>query len=225
MHCYFIGSVLKILSHKIVGGSPEEAMKVVWKEVLAEYTAQKTIVQFTTLGVNSFTDSKKKAGAYPRLSGSGSEIKGLVRPLAAVWRKFMRAGEHDNRVAMAFDSICHLQRILDDNSHECFIPMEQCDELKRHTDLFLEHYSWLGVEADRRSECLFTAAPKLHWAWHMADRCRYLNPRKVATWTGEDFVKHTKRIAVRSCAGTPLHAVPLSVMGKYRWGLHIDMVN
>ena len=91
-----------------------------------------------------------------------------------------------------------------------------------YVDRMLDHYSWLGLQADRDGHLLFTAAPKLHWLWHFGQRSLFLSPRRSAFFIDEDFMKHMKTIAARCAAGTQLHMVPLSLMPKYRWGVMVE---
>ena len=162
---------------------------------------------------------------YPKLRGRGSELKGVLHPVRAVWEKRKGACARDNMVSKSLDALCGLQEIMDGHKRDLFLPESAIDDFQRYTDIFLAEYSKLGVDADKSGVCLFTAAPKLHWFWHMSHRSAFLSPRKVATWAGEDFMKHMKKIANRACVGNRLECVPVKLMARYRWGLYIDMVS
>ena len=90
------------------------------------------------------------------------------------------------------------------------------------TMAFLGDWTWLGNSADQSGDLLFSAVPKLHWLWHLAARCRFLNPRRVATFSGDDFVKPMKCLGASCSSGTALHNVPKMLMGKYRYALSLE---
>ena len=103
------------------------------------------------------------------------------------------------------------------------MPDDVALDFRRHMDVFLLAYTWLGAEADKLHELRFTAAPKLHWAWHLAYKAFYLNPRRSACFLDEDFVKHCKTLGAKCTASTQLHRVPLSMMTKYRYGVDFEL--
>lgn len=222
IHQYFLGSILWLMTYKYFTGPLENRIQSIWILILNQYRLQGTDHQFTHMGVSSFLDPQKPTRKFPRLKGRGAEIKGLVDPLLAVWNNVRTASAHDKCVTHALEALSCMQRILDEHKYDLFFTPAASQEFIRQTDAFLLDYSWLGVQADSRSELLFSGVPKLHWLWHMADRSLFLNPRRVACFTGEDFVKHMKKIAVKSSAGTALHKIPLTVMQKHRWGVHLE---
>ena len=114
--------------------------------------------------------------------------------------------------------------LLDYHKGDCFFTKDNAHQFFLATESFLQLWTWLGKEADKVGELLFSAVPKLHWLWHMAHRARYLNPRRVATFIDEDFVKHIKKLAQACTAGTMLHNVPASVTDKYRWAFALESV-
>ena len=80
---------------------------------------------------------------------------------------------------------------------------------------FLGFYTHAGLLADREGLCLFSAVPKLHWAWHWMSRSRWIHPRRVACWLDEDFMKHCKILAGYATRGTAKHKVPCYFMLRY----------
>ena len=169
-------------------------------------------------------DPQKPVEAYPKLKGQGSEIKGLVDPLLEVWKAVKTTSDFDRRILLALQALCDLQGILTEHKYDCFLPRDVSSDLVKQTDIFLREYSALGVMADNMNppQTLFSGAPKLHWLWHMSYRSYFLNPRRVATFSGEDFVKHQKKIVGKCCAATKLHNVPKTVMEKNRWSMHLE---
>ena len=223
---YFLGSILHILTFDIFATVDEdEAFHTIWTAILDEYRLQKTPVQFTSMSTSSFIPSTGRKSTYPKLKGRGAEIKGLALPLLAVWSKFKRDTVHDRKVQKALSLLCDMQHILDDWKEDAFMSTAASETFMNTTEDSLREYSYLGDQAGRSGKCLFSAVPKLHWLWHMAYRARWLNPRRVATFMDEDFVKYMKMIGERCTAGTQLHNVPISLMDKYRWGMFVESLD
>jgi hypothetical protein len=222
---YFLGSILWMLTYTMVAGTPEQAFAKIWAAILEQYKIQNTGVQYSQMAISSFVTPAKAKKEYPRLKGRGAEIKGLVDPLIAVFAKFKKRSEHDARVQETMEALSHMQAILDEFKYDAFLSAPGAKKFQEETDKFLNGYTLLGLDCDRKQQLGFTAAPKLHWLWHMAFRSKFLNPRRVACFIDEDFVNHMKHIAARCCSGTQLHNVPTSLMKKYRWGLYLESVS
>jgi len=158
--------------------SREDAFEKVWEALLEEYRSQRTPVQFTSMAPSSFIPSTGREGKYPKLKGRGAEVKGLALPLLAVWSKFKRDTVHDRKVGKALSLLCEMQEILDEWKGDAFMSTEASERFMKTTEDFLQEYSYLGDQADRDGRCLFSCVPKLHWLWHMADRAKFLNPRR-----------------------------------------------
>ena len=219
---YFIGSICKIIVYRFFRGTLDERVSALWSRIMLKYDELGTEHQFTAMSSTTFLHPTKPVDTQPKIKGQGSEIKGVVEPLMAVWNDLKDTSTHDGKVSEALLSLSKIQKILTDHKFDAFLPMDVSVNFVQHTDDCLEAYSWLGVAADRRNEFLFTGAPKLHWAWHLADRSRFLNPRVVATFSGEHFVQNMKRIAAKCASASPLHAIPIKVMEKNRWGQFLD---
>ena len=85
----------------------------------------------------------------------------------------------------------------------------------------LDAYSTLGKAADRKVRMLFSGVPKLHWAWHLAERASYVNPRRSANFLDEDFQRLIKKLAQGCTAGRRIDLIPLVMMDKYRHGMDL----
>jgi hypothetical protein len=219
---YFLGSMLWLLCFRQLPDSPAENMAKVWTQLLVYYKEFGLKDQFSSLAISSFIEEKQARTAFPRLKGKGAEVKNLVKPMLAVWSKFKKRTVHDRRAESALSALDRMLDVIDEHKPDAFFTMESHHKFVSDTNLFLDDYTFLGVEAEKRRELLFSAVPKLHWLFHLAIRSKWLNPRRVACWLDEDFVKFMKRIAARCVAGTALHKVPVATMAKYRWGLYIE---
>ena len=191
---YFLGSVMKVIVFRSTDGSIDVRVASLWNKILEKYASMDIEHQFTHLSASSFLDPKKPRDTFPKLKGQGSEIKGLVDPLLEVWKDVTTTSGFDNRLLTALQALSDMQGILTEHKFDAFLPVDASKALVVFTDIFLREYSAIGVMADNMTppQFLFSGAPKLHWLWHMSYRSHFLNPRRVATFSGEDFVKHQK---------------------------------
>ena len=218
---HIAGSVLWMLCNQMLPGTPSANVEQTWSMIVEEYRSLGSHTQFTNFKLGSFCDEKAVATSFPKLKGRGAEIKDIIPPLLAIWRKC----EHPDAraytlVADLLEHQCDLQQILDDASTDAFLSCEAAAEFMEHIEAILKGYSLLANWADERGVLLFSMVPKFHWLWHLGHKAQYLSPRKGNCMVDEDFVGVCKEI-VRSCAhGTASHKVPHSFVEKYRWGLH-----
>jgi hypothetical protein len=220
---YFLGSILYLLTFKLMPGSAAINLETLWSALLAEYTKFPGYTQFTSLVLSSFIDVKKVNTSYPRLKGRGSEVKNVVGPMLAVFKMFGHTYEHSAQVVVGLEALLKLNTILDDFKGDAFFPVDQAIEFRCTMDAFLDSYNYLGNAANAADLLCFSGVPKLHWAWHLAYRSFWLNPRRVACFLDEDFVKYMKQLASRCGCSTQLHKVPLFMFQKYRFGAELDL--
>ena len=217
---YFLGSVLWLLAYELNPTvAPERNIERVWGIVLAYYTANQVPCQYSSLTLNSFCNPRAHRTHYPILKGKGAEVKYLTEPLIAAWKEFRRPrNSHDSRVLGALQHVLAIQDIIGLWSDELLMPEEDVHTLRNEIDKFLADYTYLGLQADARHQCLFSAVPKLHYLWHLGNQAMWLSLRRSACWIDEDFVGIMKRLAARCTASAELHRVPMMMMTKYGYG-------
>jgi hypothetical protein len=213
-----LGSVLWLLVHRRLRGSPAENMAKVWGQVSRFYTEARIPTQYSTLHLSFFHDPKSPAGSYPRLKGKGAEVKGLVPALRFCWSNYKSSSEEDQWVQECLDLQCSVQELVDSSAPLMFLAPGEARLLLALVERFLVLYSRLGRAADGRGDLLWAMVPKFHWLWHWAWRAQYLHPRRGACMTDEDFVGRLKEVAKACTHSTPLHRVPVSIVAKYRCG-------
>lgn len=220
---YFLGSVLHLLVFTILGDDPQTNIDKVWSSIVESYAKDAGDTQFTNLTIRSFVDPSKAKTSYPCLKGRGCEVKGLVEPLNRVFQRLAPKTAFNDEVLTAMSHLLKAQSTLDEYRGDVFLPTDKAVQFKNDLELFLRSYTRLGAEADRMSQLLFSAAPKLHWLWHLGHKAYWLNPRRSACFIDEDFVKHAKKLGARCTAGTQLHRVVLAMMSKYRYGVDLEL--
>eukprot|EP00959_Pyramimonas_sp_CCMP1952_P025940 544612-Pyramimonas_sp.AAC.1 len=225
-----LGSVLWLLTYKVLGASATNNINQVWAWILDEYEACDGTSQYPTMGLSWFTNPKAPRKHYPKLKGKGAQVKHIVAPVLRVWVRCRAQIEALDggadlflRVRTLLGHLAKIQELIDVHAQDAFMSVGNAASLRRETDYFLRLYSVLGAAADAEGlELLWNMTPKFHWLWHLADRARFLSPRRGACWIDESFVAVMKRAAKASAFGTPLHLIPKSVMSKYRWGIYCE---
>ena len=233
MHCihigtsmYFLGSILWVLTYRILTGTPHANMGQIWTEIAAAYRALACPTQYGNLGLTSFHDPAKPRAAYPKLKGRAAEVKWLAPALQAVWARHMRHGvEQDHWVAGCLASLCQMQSILDSDSRNFFLEPGQVLHFRTLVDQHLSLYSRLAAAADSVGDLLWTVAPKHHLMWHLAWKSQYLHPRRGSCYQDEDFMRRMKGMVQGCTASNAMHKVPLAVLHKYRWGMFFQYLN
>ena len=220
---YLLGSVLWLMTfagkkRKRSGYSHQDALLDAWAAVENHGSCQ-----FTSMTTKMFVNPQKTHREYPKRKGRGGQVKSLVYPLCHAWASTMRVNnEFDLNVLKCLEALLWMADILGETGRELFLPKDDHIKFVDATQTLLDTYTWLGVECDRKGLLLFSAAPKLHWLWHLAHRSYFLHPRRVACWLDERVMKHMITLALFSTRGVPRHKVPASFMARYRYAVTID---
>ena len=204
---YLLGSVLWLLVFKKL-----VSMADVWGSIVDSGGSL-----YTNMVVKFFVDERKPKTSWPKLKGRGAQVKSLVGPLLQTWARYMdKAVVFDVKVCECLELLLEISDLVDLTAKQTFMPEQDCIKLLQCVEALLDLYTWLGLRSDEAGDCLFSAAPKLHWLWHMAYRSIYLHPRRVSCWLDEDYMKHIKRLASSATNGVARHLVPRQVVEKYR---------
>ena len=237
LHVVWLGNAMSILGSVVwllicrvhlVHLDPAQNMQAIWLKILAAYRAQRAagytqVQEYTCLVIKSIVSSEANLHReFPVLKGRGCQVKGLLKPLSDVWEELASDSEYNRRVQSLMYNMLRIQAILDDNNAAVFLPLDDAKIFEEQINEALLTYSWLGRRSDENGDLLFKAPPKLHCMWHWGARARMLNPRRVACFIDEDFVKHMKKIAVSCMPGTALHKAPAKLLQKYRWAMHLQ---
>ena len=219
---YIAGSVLWLLTYRLLTGSPVDNINLVWDLVSQFYSNHQTRCQYSQLSLGSFHDPRKVRGEYPRLKGKGAEIKGVIPALRSIWFQFRRDGcPEDQWCQQVLDDLCTVQEILDEDPTSLFLGAGRPAALMSAVDSMFKFYTRLANHADAKGDLLWSMVPKFHWLWHLSRRSQYLHPRRGACLLDEDFVGKLKLITKMCTSSTPLHRVPTAVAEKYRWGMYV----
>ena len=84
---YLLGSVLWLLTYKMLDSTPIDNFEYIWEQLLIEYRKTAGGTEYTSLSIASFVNPDKHDTTYPRLKGRGCEVKSLVGPLCDIWAR------------------------------------------------------------------------------------------------------------------------------------------
>ena len=80
----------------------------------------------------------------------------------------------------------------------------------------------LSLECEKSHNKLYNIVPKFHYMYHLVQQARYMNPRFVWCYGGEDLVGRASSLAHSCTRGTPPSQVPSKMMDKYSHAKHME---
>ena len=150
---YLAGSVLWLMTHKILNDSVSENLISIWGKVVEFYTINQTARQLSNMQLQMYTDPKASENtmAYPRLKAKGSETKHLIPALRHAWMQLARKSRSPfcEYVQNCLDRQCLVQDLLGENRFNMFLPDEDIVQLQKAVDDYLEtmpvQHIWLTL--------------------------------------------------------------------------------
>ena len=213
-----LGSVLWVLIYVLLPGTAVANMATVWSDIQDLYNEFSSPCRYSSLTLSCFHDPARPRHDYPRLKGRGMEVKHLLLPVAAVFKKYNRAGHADYSLAQnVLDTLADIQCAFDSTPGN-FLDPEDANRVLEMCDRFLHDYATLNLRASAKGDLLWHVLPKFHVFWHLCYRSRYVHPRLGNTCLDEDYVGKLKLIVAKSTAGVPLHGIPNKIVDKFSWG-------
>ena len=92
---------------------------------------------------------------------------------------------------------------------------------KHTTHIFLTQYCEIARLAMAAEFELFALTIKFHYLMHCALQAKYFSLKKSWCYSGEDFMKHSKRLMAACTRGVKPQNVPLKFAEKYPVALHL----
>ena len=213
---YFYGSVLKLLTHKILPGTQAANLQCVWVEISQQYRVLNVEHQFSMLKDTMYLAD----GGFPRLEGRAAEIRWFVRPLIEVFKTHMNRDAREHRmVLLGMEMSLRLEEIVDENLSEYCWPLAVHREYLKTTYAFLALLTSLGNHYHTQGELPFNFTIKCHFLLHIALYSRYISPTAAWCYGGEDFMKICKKIIAASQHGSKPYQIGRKSMKKYVSGL------
>ena len=171
----------------------------------------------TKLKMSMFTDVKKPFKKWPRLKTKGGETRHLLPIMYKLAVEHNNGSLHDQHRVAALKCFVAFDSILDTSGFH--LQTELAADVLRLAQKALSHCQWLRNWAGARK--LWPLMPKHHAALHLTEDAQFLNPYKVWTFKGEDFVGKMSRMAHSVSFGTRATLLSTKLCQKYRHCLHL----
>ena len=163
-----------------------KSMRQTWNQIQDKYKSMKVSERFTNIFLSQFSNVDHPWSQAPLLKGKAAEIRHLVPVLASVaWDKAKETGGlKESHIA---ECLHHLPIFYDIVANADFFMTEDESDAALHAmQRCLQHYVWL--QAHVAQDCVFQLVPKFHWAYHLAQMCKYQNPKTFWTYRQESWV-------------------------------------
>ncbi|CAL1145619.1 unnamed protein product [Cladocopium goreaui] len=167
----------------------------------------------------------RKSGPV-KLRGKAAEIKCLGEPLLAYWSScYDETNEQHQQVLYLLQMSCRCEEIIFENKSALAFSDEDAAAFQEAVFAYghLGHLLWCHFqETDLKKQGLFTCTSKTHAICHSALLSRYLNPRLVWCFIGEDMMSTVQQLTQACTKGnTPLSG-PMKSLEHWRIAMHLE---
>ena len=219
---YFLASVLWLLCYRILPGTAESNLTLVWKGVNAYYALNPSADRYTQMKLSMFVKPDSPNTKFPKLKGKGAEIRALVPAMHAVWCQYMSRGDTQHaQIKTALECSVAMDRIIQSNAHVFALSDDDARSFKTMAFTFLLLQNAVGKWYPRHGMMLFDVTVKSHFLAHMALNAHHLNPRLGYCFQGEDYMGKMKRISAMSAKGNNVYLMSHKTVAKYCRGLQL----
>ena len=220
---YAYGSVMYLLTHECLPGSPLDNLKTVAsfiKEIQkgdARRYKYKQRLQKLTMFV-------KKKG-FPKLKGRAADIMGLDLAMKSCWQQFMTQGNEQHELILLFLSLnVRIGDLLDfySPSQGSFgLPEEEWKELVTARLQMAQIHVQLRDQYEEANRSLFNLTTKTHFCLHSFILSKSLHPSLVWCFKGESTMRTVQTLWKSCLSGNKHWAVGMVASLKYRHLLHL----
>ena len=176
MHCKHLGidkvlqgSVLWMLVHWVLGGTPEQNLQVVWKDVERIYKDDNVQNRFGQIKMTMFTTRSQ-----PKLKGKAADVKDFGPVLHKIWKAYMNENLALHRkIEFIMRLMNHMDEILDEHCTEFSLPQEAADDLIATGWACLSEWYQVSLWMKDEEHALMGLTAKAHWLMHccLLSRC------------------------------------------------------
>ncbi|CAE7788811.1 unnamed protein product [Symbiodinium necroappetens] len=227
LHCKYVGSdqymygaLLRLLCFHVLADTAEKNMQAFWSRLKYEYKRHGTPIQFRYL--NTIKMFLKKTGVA-KLRGKAAEIKYLAAPFSAVWEHFKNPHlslHADISLLLKLNKL--IEDILIERKGEVSLG-EDATRFEEALNAFLSLQSKVASCLQEASgENMMAITEKAHFLQHSAMLSKYLSPRLVWVFGGEDQQRRVQCLGKSAVKGNGPTKAVLKMVSKYRMALHFQ---
>ena len=213
---YLLGTVLAFMAKKVLPGSAENNVSMMWETIREQYKIHKVDCRLSQLTYNMV-----KHEPFPKLSAKAMEIRHLIGPVAKVLEVWVA-----NPVVAWLHKLVVLSKGMDDlvfgNKSFMLSPVD-AQALGEAIFAFNSTLSKLAWHFHRQGEPFCNYTIKNHYLCHIGlDVSRTcISPRLSFCFQGEDFMHVVKVLCMASARGVDSAKLINKVLEKYLQGLDI----
>lgn len=163
-------------------------------------------------------------GKFPLLKGKAAEVRHIVPALQSVFGALMDPSNREQQQAkLGLDMAAKVEGLLDDYAGAYCLPPAAQHEFSGALTSLIQLQGSLAQHFHNQGIYLFHFTIKSHYALHIADIARYINPRLGWCYSGEDMMSKVQGLARASLRGTQPQNVSSTLLRKYGFALGLDM--
>jgi hypothetical protein len=234
MHCkhlgvdqYFHGSVMWLLCFMIYPGGATENVERLFSELKAAYRTYSPSCKYNGLKMSMFCDGRNPPATHPKLKGRAAECRHLGKALLKVWTDNLDPTNAQHiQIRLALERSVESEEILDAHPTAVRFPTAIGDRYKDCLLTYLVLFNALGSHYSSAAGLglkLFDVTVKAHYMAHIALLSVFMNPRLSWTYSGEDFMQHSKRLMAACARGVQPAMIAHKFLFHYRIAMHVMM--
>ena len=218
---HMIGSMLHGLVYppegRPRGQTPEERLDAIWnriQELYSERDQQMRLTRMTNLTISMFTDKNAPFKSHPQLKCKGAECRHLLPIMAQISQECHSGSEIDEHRTKMLEAVSLFGDLMD----RCGpVPTGVQATMARQAMIdVLFHSHQLRAHAEANDSQLWHIVYKHHFAEHLSEQFRWMNPRFGWCFKSEDFIGRISLMAHSTAFGTRSIDLASKIMEKWR---------
>ena len=229
---YFLGGVLRYLTHHLLMNNPDANLSQVIKELGQAY--DDLGIHAGRFSVLKHTSIQSESSKLPYLKGNGYALKQMTKALQTVFElhvakarpmgRLTRASvvSGNNLITLSFKYSIAIDTLLDRNIDSNKLDDADSKALVSATFGFAQTQTAL-IKLFHPVAPVFHYTLKKHYLLHIALVSKYINPNMASCCEGEDMMKLVKRLIQSSSSGNTPHGCAQKAMARYCKALGFDL--
>ena len=211
---HMCGSCLhQMVYERVAGRGAHAELARLWQQILVIYDQLQSKERLTHLQLSMLCNVDKPHAEYPSLHCKGAECRHLVPVLAVLAQQNCNGSVVSKTRVAALQALAEFHKIC--NSQPMFMQQAAYDEAMTTMETFLVHYTYLHHLAAAQNRKYYNIIPKVHFCWHLAYNCRFMNARFKWTYKAESWVGKVSDITASCASGTRLTKLTVPLAEKY----------
>ena len=164
---------------------------------------------------------QRKDPQYPKLRGKAAEVKYLCRPLWYVWQKYHNPKLQVHKQILLYLKVnVEVEEMLITHREDISFPLVEAQKF----EALVEHMLLLltSIAEHFVADKLFGLTQKAHFLQHLALLSRYISPRRIWCFMGEDHQKRMSGLAKTCVKGQRAGQTIGKMLARYRLALQLQ---